>query len=113
MSMLNSRPRACLASPVCRDQCEASTACSPPSAVNTPTTIIRYSFRNSRRPCQGLGLWMSMASAFRGECASVTDGKGARGGLVRRHDWAIQQEVEEVAGTGGRRARWPAKLETL
>src|SRR5580704_13269205 len=37
-----------------------STACSPASAVSTPTTMIAYSFRNSRTPCQGLGLWMSM-----------------------------------------------------
>src|SRR3569833_120924 len=40
--------------------CKASAACSKASAVSTPTTMIRYTFRNSRKPCQGLGLWISM-----------------------------------------------------
>src|SRR6185437_638596 len=38
--------------------------CSAPSAVSTPTTMIRYSFRNSRTPCHGLGLWMSIPCAL-------------------------------------------------
>src|SRR6266481_10041110 len=83
-------------------QCSHSTACSAPSAVSTPTTMITYSFRNSRRPCQGLGLWMSMALLLGGE--GMADAGGRDPSLARSHRWC-HHEGAHVLGDGGRRRR--------
>ena len=39
---------------------DAATHLDRPSPVRTPTTMMAYSFGNSRAPCHGLGLWISM-----------------------------------------------------